>query len=164
MERERYIRGEVIVDAGLDDVWAAWTTEDGAKTFFAPDCNIDLQPDGLYEIFFNPSAEPGMRGGDGLRVMAVQPKKMLTFTWNAPPSIPEVRSQRTHVVIRFYPEGEKRTRVTLHHDGWGEGGAWDEAFEYFQSAWNKVVLPRLRYRFEHGPVDWDQPPDLEDYS
>lgn len=161
MERERFIQGEVIADAGLDDVWAAWTTEEGVKTFFAPDCNIDLRPDGWYEIFFNPSAEPGMRGGEGLRVMAMQPKKMLTFTWNAPPSIPEVRDQRTHVIIRFELQGENQTRVTLHHDGWGDGGAWDQAFDYFQRAWNEIILPRLRYRFKHGPVDWEQPPDVE---
>jgi len=37
---------------------------------------------------------------------------------------------------------------------------WDEAFEYFQIAWAKVVLPRLKYRFEVGPIDWTNPPKL----
>lgn len=160
LTQERFIFGEVVVDAGLDDVWHAWTTESGVRSFFAPECNIDLQPDGWYEIFFNPAAEPGMRGGEGLRVLAIQPKKMLTFTWNAPPHLPEVRGQRTHVILRFFPLNDNRTRVTLHHDGWGEGGEWDEAFDYFENAWKRVVLPRLKYRFEHGPVDWENRPDL----
>jgi len=86
--------------------------------------------------------------------------KMFSFTWNAPPALPEVRGQRTHVVVRFFPE-EEGIRVTLYHDGWGSGGERDEAFEYFQKAWKEVVLPRLKYRFEHGPVDWDDPPSRE---
>jgi uncharacterized protein YndB with AHSA1/START domain len=157
---ERTIFGEIAVPAGLGEVWAAWTTEEGVKSFFAPDCRVELEPDGAYEVYFNLDAPAGERGGEGLRVLAVQPKKMFSFTWNAPPTLPEVRGQRTHVILRFYDTGDGSTRVTLRHDGWGEGGQWDEAFDYFQSAWKEVVLPRLRYRFEHGPVDWEDPPEL----
>lgn len=157
---ERAIYGEVIVKAELQDVWDAWTTETGIISFFAPACKIDLQPDGPYEIYFNLDAPPGERGGEGLRIMSIQPLKMLSFTWNAPPTLPEVRGQRTHVVIRFY-QGESGTRVTLHHDGWGTGREWEKAYDYFQSAWNEVVLPRLRYRFKHGPIDWNDPPSIE---
>ena len=157
---ERSIYGEITVPARLDVVWAAWTTEEGVKSFFAPGCRIELEPDGPYEIYFNPDAPAGERGGEGLRVLAVQPTKMLSFTWNAPPTLPEVRGQQTHVILRFYQVGSESTRVTLHHDGWGEGGQWDEAFEYFNAAWNEVVLPRLAYRFKYGPVDWENPPEL----
>ena len=130
---ERALTGEVVVKASVEEVWAAWTTPEGIKTFFAPDCMVDVRPDGPYEIYFLPDAEPGMKGGDGLRVTAVQAMEMLSFTWNAPPSLPEVRPQRTHVVIRFFAEGDQ-TRVTLYHSGWANGGQWDQAFEYFDFA------------------------------
>lgn len=159
-QEERTIFGQVTVPAGLDELWAAWTTEAGVKSFFAPGCLIELQPDGPYEIYFNLDAPAGQRGGEGMRVLTVQPKKMFSFTWNAPPTLPDVRGQRTHVILRFYPLGPSSTRLTLRHDGWGEGGQWDEAFDYFGVAWNEVVLPRLVYRFENGPVDWQNPPDL----
>jgi len=159
-QNERTVVGQVTVPAGLADVWAAWTTEEGVRSFFAPSCRIELAPDGPYEIFFNPNAPAGQRGGEGLRVLAVQPQKMFSFTWNAPPTLPDVRGQRTHVILRFDEVGPKSTRVTLRHDGWGDGGQWDEAFQYFNRAWNKVVLQRLQYRFEHGPVDWQNPPVL----
>jgi uncharacterized protein YndB with AHSA1/START domain len=158
--RERVILCEVLINAELREVWEAWTTEVGITSFFAPDCNIDLRPDGAYEIFFNPGSPPGERGGEGLRVMSLQPMKMFSFTWNAPPSLPRVRGQRTHVILRFYPE-EGGTSVTLHHDGWGTGGEWDKAYDYFQHAWKEIVLPRLKYRFEHGPIDWNDPPSVE---
>jgi uncharacterized protein YndB with AHSA1/START domain len=154
----RAISGEVIVDAVPGEVYKAWTTEEGIKSFFAPACNVDLKVGGLYEIFFAPENPPGERGADGMRLLALEPGKMLSFTWNAPPHLPNVRKQRTHVVVRFEDGGEGRTRVTLRHDGWGEGEEWDRAFEYFDEAWNDVVLPRLRYRFSAGPVDWTDPP------
>ena len=155
-ESERAIRSEVIVGGTIHEVWDAWTTEEGVTSFLAPACNIDLRPDGVYEILFDPSAPPGERGGEGLRVMAIQPKTMFSFTWNAPPSLPQVRSQRTHVIIRLSAEDERNTRVTLHHDGWGAGGQWDDAYRYFDRAWNQIVLPRLVPRFEHGPIDWGE--------
>jgi len=160
---ERAIFAEVKVNADIEDVWDSWTTEEGIKTFFAPACKVDLRPDGMYEIYFNPESPPGERGGEGLRVMSIQPMKMFSFTWNAPPVLSEVRGQHTHVVVRFFPE-EGGTRVTLYHDGWGSGGEWDKAFEYFEKAWVEVVLPRLKYRFEHGPFDWKNPPSNETQS
>lgn len=159
-ERSRTIEGEVVVDADVKQVWDAWTTGEGIITFFAPGCNVDLRVDGLYEIFFAPDSPPGERGADGMRLLAVEPRKMLSFTWNAPLHLPRVRGQRTHVVLWFDDAGEGRTKVTLRHDGWGEGEEWDRAFEYFEEAWIEAVLPRLKYRFSVGPVDWENPPHV----
>ena len=158
---DRLIRGEAVVEASLDEVWEAWTTEEGAKTFFAPDCSVDLRVDGPYEMFFDLDAKPGRRGGEGVRILAFQPKVMLSFTWNAPPNMPNVRAHSTHVVVRFRELTERQTEVTLTHDGWGVGEEWDEAFVYFSRAWNDVVLPRMRYRFAVGPVNWNSPPKLQ---
>jgi uncharacterized protein YndB with AHSA1/START domain len=158
---ERVLTAQVEVLAPLEDVWDAWTTESGVRTFFAPACRIDLHPGGAYEMLFNLGAEPGLQGGEGNRLLAIQPRAMLSFSWNAPPELPAVRWQRTHVSVRFASLGPQNTRVSLRHDGWGEGGEWDEAFRYFERAWKCVVLPRLRCRFEHGPIDWNHPPDLQ---
>lgn len=153
------IRREVTVAASVDRVWEAWTTEEGIRSFFAPACHVELEVGGLYEVFFDPDAEPGRRGAEGTRLMALQAPTMLAFTWNAPPHLPSVRRQDTHVVIRLVPIGDRETRVTLTHDGWGEGGEWEQALEYFGRAWGDVVLPRLQHRFAVGPIDWAHPPE-----
>ena len=157
-DTERVIASEIDVPVPLTEVWEAWTTKEGAECFFAPRCNIDLKPGGVSEMLFNLEAERGKQGGEGMVVMAVQPQRMLAFTWNAPPHLPSVRGQMTHVVIRLFETEAGGTRVTVRHDGWGEGNEWDEAFQYFSSAWAEVVLPRLKHRFESGPVDWSNPP------
>jgi len=38
----RVIRKEVKVDASIEKAWKAWTTNDGAATFFAPKAKIQL--------------------------------------------------------------------------------------------------------------------------
>jgi len=153
---EWFIYGTVIVPAAPTAVWDAWTTEAGARTFFAPECRIDLRVGGAYEMFFEPDAPPGSRGGEGLTILAIQPEQMLSITWNAPPHLTKVRNQMTHVTVRLEPIDTNHTKVTLHHDGWGIGGEWDMAYKYFDRAWNDIVLPRLRQRFESGPIQWEK--------
>lgn len=159
-ETERVVKAEVTVNAGIEQVWEAWTTEAGVKTFFAPACKIEPRVSGAYEIYFNPANAPGERGAEDCVILALQPQKMLAFTWSAPPHLPNVRQQRTSVVVRFKELEKGRTQVTLIESGWGEGEEWDKAFAYFSSAWQGVVLPRLQYRFAVGPVDWTKPPIL----
>jgi uncharacterized protein YndB with AHSA1/START domain len=160
VESERSVRAEVIVDAEPQEVWQAWTTEAGARSFFAPACRVEMRIGGAYEMYFNLDAPQGERGGEGLVILALQAPSMLSFTWNAPPELPTVRPQRTHVVVRIARHAALASRVTLCHDGWGQGGEWEQALVYFQSAWSEVVLPRLRYRFAVGPMDWSNRPDL----
>ena len=129
-------------------------------TFFCPAANIEALPGGPYEILFNLSAPEGRQGAEEMIVLAVQEPVFLSFTWNAPPHLPDVRGQRTHVEVHLEALDDKTTKVSLVHGGWGTGGQWEEAFAYFSRAWPKTVLPRLAYRFEKGPVDWENPPAL----
>ena len=152
---ERAIEKSVVVEATLDQVWDSWTTREGIIGFFAPDAKIEPRVGGAFQIYIDPLAEPGMKGADEMRFMALQPKKMISFDWNAPPSLPEARAQRTFVVVRFEPLGEKQTRVTLHHTGWGEGGEWDKAYAYFDRAWGNVLI-NLQKRWTTGPYDWTE--------
>ncbi|MBK9115017.1 MAG: SRPBCC domain-containing protein [Betaproteobacteria bacterium] len=152
---ERAIVKEVVVAATPQQVWDAWTTRAGITSFFAPDARIEAKVGGAFHVYIDPLAEPGLKGADDMRFMALQPPKMLSFDWNAPPSLPEVRKQRTFVVVRIEPVADARTRVTLTHTGWGDGGEWDKAHAYFDRAWGNV-LANLGKRFETGPVDWTE--------
>lgn len=153
MAAERAIDKSVEVAATLDEAWAAWTTREGVIGFFAPEAVIDARVGGAFHIHFDPTAPAGAKGADDMRYMALQPKRMLSFDWNAPPSLPNVRQQRTFVVVRFEALGERSTRVTLHHTGWGGGEEWDRAYAYFDRAWGGV-LANLQKRFVQGPMDW----------
>lgn len=158
LDRNIYI--ETIIDARVTDVWNAWTTKNGLQSFLAPECSINLNVDGTLNVFFFPDAPAGQRGAEGLRILSVQPNKMLSFTWNNPPDFPEIRNQWTHVILKFYTSGgnSDQTKLVLIHDGWGDGEIWDQVYSYFTEAWKDVVLFRLNYRFDKGPVNWSYPP------
>jgi uncharacterized protein YndB with AHSA1/START domain len=153
----RAIRYEFIVAAPPSQVWEALTTAGGLQSFFAPGAEIELRAFGKFSIQFDP-AHPGSSAEDNV-VLAFQPERMLSTTWNAPPAFPEVRPLRTFLQFRLTPDGAARTRVLLVHTGFGTGGQWDGTFRYFTGAWTWVAAA-LQYRFDHGPIDWTAPPDL----
>lgn len=151
--QQRSIDKEVVVAAPVSEVWKAWTTREGIVSFMAPDAEVEARPGGAFHVHFDPLAAPGMKGADDMRYMALQPPTLLSFDWNAPPHLPQVRAQRTFVIVRLQEVDGKSTRVTLHHTGWGDGGEWDQAHAYFDRAWGGV-LANLKKRFDNGPMDW----------
>ncbi len=147
----------VEVDAPVAEVFAVFSSNEGVQSFFSKGSNVDFRPDGDYEILFFPEREVGQRGAEGMKVLAIEPDRRLSITWNAPPAWPEVRGQRTVVTFSFEAVGSDHTAVTLNHGLWGQGSDWQAVNEYFQEGWD-VVLFRLKHRFEQGPVDWNKPP------
>jgi len=143
---EKTIEKRCLVQAPRDEVWKAFTTSEGAESFFAPRAKIELRPGGCYEVYFLLDNPPGLRGSEGCEVLAYVDREMLSFTWNAPPHFPEIRKKRTFVVIFFEDGDADGTTVRLVHGGWRTGGQWGEVFEYFDLAWESV-LENLRKRF-----------------
>lgn len=155
---ERAIKLEIVLNAPLERVWNAWTTKEGIRSFFAPDCDIDLRVLGKYDILFAPGAPVGLRGAENNLILAIQEGKLFSFTWDAPPIFPSIRKQRTSVVVRLTQLDPNKTKLSLTQSGWGEGEEWNKVYDYFVIAWGEVVLPFLKYSLDSGPVDWKNPP------
>ena len=47
---DRVLRTEMVVAAPIDHVWAAWATEEGVKTFFAPGAALNVLPAVMREL------------------------------------------------------------------------------------------------------------------
>ncbi len=147
---DRSIDKTVTVPAPVADVWRAWTTPEGMKEFMGVSSNIELKFGGRYEILFSNEPPIGSQGSEGCQVLSYVPNKMLQVSRNAAPSLPDMRNQRTFVVLTFSEAGGKST-VDLHHAGWGSGPEWDKAYAYFDKAWTGV-LRALEDRFKSGPT------------
>ena len=146
---ERVLLKEVIVPGGTPEVWAAWTTAAGVRTFFAPEAKIELVPGGPYELYFDAEQPAGLRGSEGCTVIEVQPERRLVFTWNFPPHMPSIRGERTRVELSFQPTASGWTYVGLRQVGWRDGEEWERGYAYFDRAW-EMVLDRLAERFRSG--------------
>ncbi|HEY0742279.1 MAG TPA: SRPBCC domain-containing protein [Chryseosolibacter sp.] len=159
MLKEKKVSLYIRINASVDSVWSRWASEKGIKMFFAPACTYELKTFGKLDILFAPLAPPGQRGAEDNRILAVEEKKMISFTWDAPPQYPEIRKQRTLVTVRFYPTSSKETLVTLTQTGWGQGEDWNTVLNYFKGAWAGFVLPNLKYSLEVAPINWTDFPN-----
>lgn len=138
---------EMTIRAPADEVWLAWTEADRFRAIYADEesplaANIDLAIGGRFEWLFD-----GEVGSNGCQVLSYLPGRMLSFSWNAPPTQPESRERSTWVVVELEPVDATATRVRLTHLGFGEEPHWDETVAYFEGAWEHV-LERFRAGLE----------------
>ncbi len=135
------------VAASPEQVWAAWTTEEGIRSFFANTSKVEAHVGGAFEMYFLPTPDEIGRGSEGSVFLALEPPRRCVFSWNASPATPELRRSRamTRVSLTFEPV-EGGTQVTLVHDEMGEGGEWPTYRAYFEGAWG-VVLSNLANAF-----------------
>ncbi len=153
-----WIHLEQIVEAPVERVWHAWTTDEGCRSFFARQTRVRLELGGPFEMLFLEDAPEGERGSEGCTFLSYVPGRMLSFTWNAPPQFAHARGRHTWVVLSFEAVEDDRTRVTLDHLGFREhmerdplhADEWEQVRAYFQKAW-PFVLGNLARRFVDGP-------------
>lgn len=143
------------VRATPGEVFESLTTSEGYKSFLGVRGNVRLEPGGPIELHFAPDAPEGQRGSEGCTFLSWLPGRMIAFTWNAPPSMPRARAQRTLVVIELEGDGPDATRVRLTHSGFREKIAaepahaeeWRKVRAYFAKTWPNV-LGKLKARYE----------------
>ncbi len=136
---DKILKKEIEIKAPVSEVWNAWTTEEGLKSFFSPNVHIEMRIGGPYEIYFAADQPYGIRGSEGCKILSYLPEKLLSFEWNAPPKFGELRYKHTQVVIHFEETDSGGTRLNFAQYGWGKGEKWDEIYDYFDRAWDYVL-------------------------
>jgi uncharacterized protein YndB with AHSA1/START domain len=101
-----------------------------------------------------------------MRILAIEPQKMLSFTWNQPPVFSTIRGQQTTVQLQMVPADRKheKPRVVFSNTGYGYNDEWKKAWEYFRNAWGNIVLARFKYVLENGTYDWQKRPSVAGYT
>jgi len=150
------IEEQIIVSAPREEAWRMYTTSAGWKKFLGVESVIEPVPGGRFEVYFSMARPEGSRGSEGCKVLSLDPGVMLSYSWNAPPHLPNARAERTWVVVNFDELAGDRTRVRIKHMGFAEKAAehaeheeeWRKTRAYFADAWPKV-LAMLQVRLEH---------------
>ena len=128
---------ERFVAAPPSEVYQLWTTADGIAQFLGAAALVGDGIGGPFEYQFLDDAPDGLRGGEGCRILALEPGRLVVFTWNSPPGF-QTRGQHTWVVLGLHVKGAG-THVRLAHWGHGVGPEWEANREYFTSAWARVL-------------------------
>lgn len=135
----RALTKTITIDAPRPDVYRAWTDAEAFKAAYAPEsealtAHIDPAIGGRYEWLFD-----GETGSNGCKVLCYLPGDLIAFTWDAPPNL-ETRGTKTWVVVRLTDAENGSTKVTLTHAGFGTGDEWDATRDYFDRAWDHVLM------------------------
>ena len=130
---------KTLIHAPIRTVWNAWTNGDAFARSYDPAstelrADIELAIGGKYEWLWD-----GEMGSNGCQILSYVPERMVSFSWNAPPSQPLSRAHHTWVVVEFTAEDDSSTRIALHHQGFGPEAHWAETRDYFASAWGHVL-------------------------
>ena len=124
---------ERLIDAPIDSVWRAWTTEAGLATWWWAGWNdttydVDLRVGGTYRISA-PSVGISVSG----EFIDVSPPHHLHMTWIWEDD--DGTGQTEHVTVNL-DEHESRTNVKVHHSG-----PWTttEPASNYRQGWNHVL-------------------------
>ena len=156
---------EVVLGAAREEVWAAWTTGAGLRSWCGPGARVSLAVGGVFEAG-GPSATPavpsavgssGPAGPGPRRILSYVPGGMLSFSYPAHPAFARPREARTAwSVVHFEALGPVRTRVRYTGLELDLGPDFRESHMYSRVRVMSHTLRDLAARFGGGRSQWPQ--------
>ena len=147
---ERVLVEDIVIEAALADVWAAYTTEEGYTAWAAPKARIDLRVGGTMLTQYGAGAEIGDPGTNTLHIVNYVPERLLTLRAEVADNWPEVMKQdgeRLTNVILFESLSPTRTRVESFGIGYGDSPEYEELLQFFVKA-NRSLYVELKRALE----------------
>ncbi len=150
----RVLEQSLFIPAPRAEVWRAWTTSEGFRSFAAPVAAVDMRIGGQIEAAYDPTTRLGDPANIINRVLAYEPERMLAIQIaRAPPTFPHAAEARTLWTVIRLDDAEGGSRVAISMLGFRAGPAYDALWRFFEAG-NSYTLIKLRDRFVDGPVDW----------
>jgi uncharacterized protein YndB with AHSA1/START domain len=153
----RVLRHEIVVPASAAEVYRAFTTAEGWRTWAVPFAQLTpgLSVGAIMETSYNPAAKPGDANNIKNKVLAYIPDRLFAFqVVQAPQGFKRADLlARVFTVAEFEAVDTRRTRIKLSMLGYGSGAAFDELYAFFSKG-NAWTAQKLAARFEKGPIDW----------
>ena len=139
---------EGVVDAPPSQVWAAFTTSAGLRSWMAPVAEIDLRIGGRMKTNYNAQGTLDDPQAIENTILAFEPERMLSMKVAAPPvGFPFPNAiQKMWSVVYFQPEGAGRTRVRAVSLGFGPDEESQKMRAFFDKG-NAQTLSQLQKRF-----------------
>lgn len=139
---------EGLVNAPVDQVWAALTTSEGLESWMAAHARIELRIGGTMKTQYDPKGTIDDSKAIENTILSYEPMRMLSFkVTKAPVGFPFPNAiKNMWTVVYFTPEGDKATRVREVSMGFGADDESKKMREFFNRG-NAVTLQHLQKRF-----------------
>lgn len=150
-ESNSTLRHEAMIDAPAKEVWKAFTTSEGLKSWMAPHASIDLRVGGKMLANYHADGKLGDENTIENTILSFEPERMISIQATKPPagfpfkaSIKDMWS-----VMYFEPVGADRTRLSLCGMGFKDDAESMKMREFFDKG-NAYTLEQLRKKFGRG--------------
>lgn len=132
------------IDGGIDDVWAAFTTTEGLKSWVAPLADIDLKVGGKWRANYSPDGKLGDKTTIVNTILCYDPKRMLSLKATGfPEGFPfEEAAKDTWSVFYFESISKTKTKVTVVGLGYNDTEQSKKMRSFFETA-NKYSMDQL---------------------
>ena len=106
---------EIEIDASIDNVWKAFSTTEGLKSWAAPLADVDFRVGGKWRTNYNAEGKLGDETTIENTILSYDPRRMMSIRpTKFPRGFPFVEAAtKTWTVFYFTPVTESRTRVRL---------------------------------------------------
>jgi len=146
---DRVIRLSAQVAASPDEIWRAFTTAEGWKSFAVAFAQVDMRVGGIIETSYNPKAQAGDTNNIKNEIVAYVPGRMMAIRCVQTPQDFKHKQEffATSTVFEIVPGAKGTTRVLLTAVGYRPGEAYDDLYKKFR--WGDAyTLEKLRARFD----------------
>ena len=139
----------LIIDASIDQVWAAFTTNEGLKHWWAPLVNIDFKIGGVIQASYNPQGTLGDAATINNTILSYDTNRMLSYhCTKSPAGFPFANAiQEIWAVFYFDAETPQRTKITFVENGYSQSEESKQMREFFRVG-NAQVFANLKKHLE----------------
>lgn len=136
----RAIHRRVSLRRSPEYVYRLFTVGEYLETWLSVEALVEPEVGGRYELIWDPGIG-SQYNTVGCRVLALEANRFLSMEWKGPPQYAAIMNEvdpLTVVTVLFLEARQgayKVTEVHLTHTGWSTDPAWDEAYEFFGTAW-----------------------------
>ncbi len=137
---------ELIVNAPIDQVWDAFTTEEDWKKWVTPEVAIDLKINGSIRSHYTAGAQLGDSGTIELKILFYIPYQQLVMQAKLGDAFPEdLRSDAPNLFSQYWFEalGKDETKISLTGI-YPNKEEWNQLLAFFERG-NAATLEKLQH-------------------
>ncbi|HYD45688.1 MAG TPA: SRPBCC domain-containing protein [Phenylobacterium sp.] len=151
---DKVMQLSIVVPAPRAEVWRAFTTSEGYRSWATPLAAVDLRVDGIIETSYLADAKLGAPDNIKNQITAYVPERMIALrNVQSPPGFPCPKFREIAVTVELEDAGPAATKVIFTGVGYKPEPEFQTLYGHFEWG-NAYSLAELKKRFETGPVDW----------
>ncbi len=135
---------EFEIDASVDDIWKAFTTTEGLKSWVAPLADIDFRVGGKWRANYNKDGKLGDEKTIENTILCYDPKRMISLKATGFPEGFKFAdaAKETWSIFYFTPLSKTKTRITIVGLGYNDSDQSKKMRAFFKPA-NKYSMDQL---------------------